>query len=166
MADEWIRQNEFGDLIGVTSRTVFNLRKSGLEQYCRTRGNAVEIKVPDGVIWYVAYRERIATEHVSPSSIEEAQRRYETARAEKAEIELARMRGQLVALVHVELWVGELFARARSRLDGLPTLIAQRVNAEGIPERRAQAQLLVDDVLAELQAGSMPPEGTMSGEAP
>lgn len=156
ISEEWISQKEFAQLIGVHLRTMTNLRDAGLEKYCRVGSRRVEVQMPEGFRWYVAYRERIVQDTGKAPAEGSADQRYELARARKAEIELEQLEGTMVKLADVELWAGELFARARSRLDALPTRIATGVTAETVPERRAQAQLLVDEVLAELHPGDRP----------
>jgi phage terminase Nu1 subunit (DNA packaging protein) len=156
MPEVEVTQSEFAELIGVSTRTVFNLRDAGLNDYCVTKGKSVKVRIPSGIQWYVRYKESMAAEKSTPSSLAQAELDYAVARAEGMRADVDRKKAKLIERALIEPWVGDMLSRVRSRLDALPVKIAQGVTAEKERDRRKQAAALVTEVLEELRLGPMP----------
>lgn len=155
MADETVSQKEFAELIGVSSRTVFNLREAGLSEHCEVRGNSVRVRIPEGVQWYVRHKEAEAAASGGPTSLQEEELAYARLRTEEKRLEVGRKKAELVAIAAVDAWAAGMMARVASRLDALPLRIAQTVNGKTLKERRRQAEELVGEVRDEIRLGPL-----------
>jgi hypothetical protein len=82
-----------------------------------------------------------------------ARDRLETARAEMAELELAKLRGELMTLEQYDTVVGGAFARVRARLLNLPGKFAGEGEMKAREELLELAQRLIDEALEELATG-------------
>jgi phage terminase Nu1 subunit (DNA packaging protein) len=80
----------------------------------------------------------------APSPLADARARRETVNAERAEMELAELRGQLVNAQDVEARLITLFGGIRTKLLGIPARAAQR-DPTMTPEQLA----MIDDLLRE-----------------
>lgn len=155
MAGDLISQREFAELIGVSSRTIFNLRREGLDEYCEVKGNSVRVRIPEGVQWYVRFKEAAAAAREMPTSLEAAELELAQLKTEEKRLEVARKKAELVEVKVVRAWAGDMMARVASRLDALPLRIAQGIHGETLAERRKQAEALVADVREEIRLGPL-----------
>jgi phage terminase Nu1 subunit (DNA packaging protein) len=153
VAEDLITQKEFAELLGVTTRTVFNLREAGLSEHCQVLGRDVRIRMPAGLQWYVRWKEAEAAARETPTSLQSLEEEYAKLRNEEKRLDVDRKKAKLVEMVKVDLWAGDMLARVASRLDALPLRIAQGVNGKTLAERRKQATALVNEVREEVRLG-------------
>ena len=96
-------------------------------------------------------KEREAVQRLQPTNIDEAKRRKELALAEKAEMEVAQLRGEVIPLdVHeqrVEALAGHLAARCR----GLDRYMSGVQRATTAVESKALLDRISDDLLRAMQ---------------
>ncbi len=87
----------------------------------------------------------------APSSLQAARLRTELARAETAEIELRKLKGQLIDVGEVHFGLVNVFTIVKTRLRGVPSRLAQRW-PDGKPNLQviALASELIDEALTEL----------------
>ena len=122
--------NELAGLLGVTRQTVDRWLKQGcpyVEKADRDRGREWQLSLPGVVEW----RERRAVEQAvgdtSKLDIDEARRRKTAAEAALAELELSKLRSEVVSLSVVSEVIGDQLSACRARLLSLPTKIAPLV---------------------------------------
>lgn len=107
----------------------------------------------------------------SKMDIEEANRRSAVANAEIREIELRRMKGELVEIADVAATVGDDYARCRARMLAIPSKITPRLSQLTDPAAiRATVETAITEALAELSSHdadtSRPDEGDLDGPTP
>lgn len=138
--------SELASLFGITERQVRSLRRKGMPVN------------PDGsyplgpvIQWYVASK-------TTPTNLLAARTRRETALASKAELELAKMCGELMTVADYERVVSDTFMRVAAKLTALPNRAAPRmVGLKSIQEALAALQLEVAEVRRELyEADDLP----------
>ena len=108
---------DLATLLGVTTRTLFNLRREGMPH--RTSGNDVTYPVPAALEWYYRRKFGVARAEESVDDEEgmklfEAERRRKVADALTAELKLQEMRGQLVRVEAYRVELGEVLGRVRA----------------------------------------------------
>lgn len=150
-----VTQQEFAKLIGLTPRAVSNLRDQGLPY--RSEGTRILIQPAEAVRWYVGHKVARAKPS-APSSLDEARQRFESARAELQELELAGRRGELVTVKDHERLLSDAFARVASKLRALPVRVAASVTGKTMDARKAQAAVVVDEIYRELHDADDVPE--------
>lgn len=136
-----IPQKELAAILGLSTRQIRNLEAEGMPH--EAEGARKSYPIPDAVQWYVA-REQ---ERAQPTDIEDAKKRKLTAEAETAELELARMRGQLVLVEDVVKEQARVYDHMRAKIlatsaKAAPAMVGLRSIAE--------AQVRVEAVMREL----------------
>lgn len=109
---------------------------------------------PDFPKWREAELDRVAREEARPREMSqtEAERRYESARAQKLEIEVARLEGQLVAAEDVEKAWGGMVHDLRAQLLTLPQRWAPAViGCRGLPEVTAKLETALQEAMTALR---------------
>jgi hypothetical protein len=86
--------------------------------------------------------------------LNEAKLRRERLAGDLLELKVKQAKGELLPRKERDRTVSEAYARVSSKLTSLPQKIAMRVTGATAAERKQQAQLLVDEVRAELVEGS------------
>lgn len=129
-----------GAMLGVSAKRVYELYLKGMP---RTKAGARK--------WYDGYKQE--REAKRSATLEAARTRKTEAEAELAEIELAKARGELIAVSEVEAEVGALLDGLRSRLLAVPgkygpVMVGKRTPAEG----QAALEAMVTEVMGELSA--------------
>lgn len=115
---------ELAGLLGVNRSTVTTWLGQGcpfVERADRAQGKEWKLSLPDVVGWL---RKRDVDQAIGDTSkldIDEARRRKIAAEAALAELELAKQRGEVVAISVVEDVVGEQLSACRARLIAWPT---------------------------------------------
>ena len=151
---------------GMPERTFARLVSEGLPR--KGDGTAARFPWPEIWHWYVDRERRAAAEAAKrplPADLAEAELRIAQAKANRAELELAEMRGELMTVPQFESQLGDAFERVASKLKNLPRTVALRVTATSIAERETQVRPLVDEVLGELAKAEdvpRPPGGGVS----
>jgi len=157
MMDE-LSQQDFGQLIGLTSRSIANLRERGLP--CRVEGGRVYIPASDGLEWYLGFKLAEAERRHRPAPADEAKQRLEAARAELAELELTERRRDLMRVADHEALLSDAFARVAAQLKPLADRTARQVTGKSWAVRKQQATRVMDDVLDALaRADDVPQPG-------
>jgi hypothetical protein len=119
----------------------------------RSRKGGWILSVPDVVAWRLEQVAREAGAASQTVSLAEAERRKKVAKAELAEIALARARTEFVSVTDVGEIVGAEYQVARRKLRALPGRLAVQVRAAGSDEE-AEDLLAegIDECLEELSA--------------
>lgn len=149
--------------------SMFGMSEKQLERYCqegmphKKRGTRVFIVMPEGRVWYHKHLVAKGEKKGAPTDVSAMEKRELGAKVEKAEIELARLRGQLMTVADYDRVVGDAMARCAARLKNLPPRIAGVVlGATSIQEAQARVEPLVREVMDELRAADDVP--TSDGE--
>jgi hypothetical protein len=156
MTTKMITPEDAADRLGVSIRQVQVLCEEGMPH--EGLGNRRFVLWPEARHWRDKRIEAKTKKSLRAGGAEESKDRKLAAEAEMAEMELAQRRGEVMPVEDGEREIGEAFARVRSKLLNLPNAIAMRVTSETLPGRKEQAQMLVDEVMAELAAGEDVPE--------
>lgn len=109
---------------------------------------------PETMHWYIQREKARGRPAGGGEDASRARDRLETARAEMAELELAKLRGQLMTLEQYDDVVGGAFARVRARLLNLPGKFAGEGEMKPREDLLELAQRLVDEALEELATGA------------
>ena len=95
----------------------------------------------------------VEDEKATSKKLLEEQLRYESARAEKVEIEVARQKGELVAIEDVTRTVGKEYTYVRASILSLPAKLARPIAIEDDPAVcMSLLKKEVDEILNHLQA--------------
>jgi phage terminase Nu1 subunit (DNA packaging protein) len=92
--EELLTQDDFADRLGLSTRQVRNLEKSGLPT--RSRGGKKLYPWGGCLAWYISFKVQTAVTAASPADFDEAKTRKMAAEAEIAELDLAIKRQQLI----------------------------------------------------------------------
>jgi phage terminase Nu1 subunit (DNA packaging protein) len=111
--------NETAALLGVTRQSVDRWMKAGcpyVERADPRTGKQWQLSLPDVVAWREKRAVEAAVGDTSKLDLEEAKRRKTAAEAALAELELAKRRGDVVAIADVVAVIGDQFTACRARL--------------------------------------------------
>jgi len=117
-----ITQAELAEILAITTRQVRNLEAQGLPH--RADKNRKLYPIPDAVDWIRKRDVEAAVSAMQSTEFDEAKRREMVARAEKAELEVAKIRGELIHIDDWEALYSRPLAQLRARLLALPGRIA------------------------------------------
>ena len=145
MSSRELSQKEIAQLLGLTTRQIRNLEAEGMPH--RAEGNRKLYPVPGAWRWYHQKELDRAVSEVQPTDYDEARAREMAARAEKAELEVKKMRGELVHVDDLEALYSQPLADLRSQLLALPG----RVAAE-LPMDTVEALEIIERVVFEFMA--------------
>jgi hypothetical protein len=155
-ADE-ISKGEFCALFGISEKQLERYCQEGMP-HARRRGR-VFIKMPEGRVWYHKHLEAKGEKKGKPTGRTDSLDRRLAAEAETAEIELAKLRNELMTVSDFDRLVGDAFARVRARLTNLAPRIAGTVlGAKTIQEAQARIEPIVREAMEELRRGDDVPE--------
>jgi len=118
-----------------------------------TRGRSYIFDLADVVNWRL---ERAGKKGRGgrPANMTEAKNRKEAAAAEKAELEVARLRGEVVPVADVVKIVDDEYSRVRARVLAMPAKLAPTlIGVESIPAAQKLIQAGCYDCLRELSTG-------------
>lgn len=117
----------------------------------RVEGTRVWVRDPDFFRWREQQLVKTAVEDAAPADFDEARARKVAAEAQKVELELAQMRGQLVTVADFEKVIGDVFDRVRARVVALPGRLAPLVvGHDSLAEVVAAIEPVVAEVLSDL----------------
>jgi phage terminase Nu1 subunit (DNA packaging protein) len=158
-ADRYVTREEIAFLLDVDVRTVTNyVGKETLGFPSRVRGDRRTFPVRKCLQWQ---RDRLVADAIAdvappaPTDIVEAERRKAVADAELAELKVARMRGDVVAVQAAAKVIRDAFGRVRARLLATPGEFAPQIlYIEELPKAVLKLRDLVDTVMAELQSNA------------
>jgi len=159
-------RGQIARILMVTPPTVTEYVSRGMPWRQQGRKGLPWLFAVDECVAWVRAQDR-ANQVDDPTSIEEARLRKEVAEAALKEIELAKVRGQVVDVEAVAQAVGEMFANVRARLLALAPKVAPLVyRAETLQEGRVIIDDGIYDVLSELSGAfdGEPDEGTAGDE--
>lgn len=140
-----VRQKELAQILGLTTRQIRNLEAAGMPH--RAEGNTKWYPLPDTVIWYTERKVESALTEAQRTDYEEARAREMAARAEKAELEVAKMRGELIHVDDLERLLSAPLAQMRARLLALPGRIAS-----ALPMPPVDALEIIEPIVHEFMA--------------
>ena len=137
-------QTEFAAIVGLSTRQIRNLEKDGLP--CSMEGRRKSYPLPEAVVWWKDREVARALEPYSSTDLEEERRRWMSAKAGKAEIELSNLRGELVPLDEVAGLLRESLEVTASTLRTAPALTAPDLAKAASITTRTARQILEDMV--------------------
>lgn len=141
-----VNRNELAEIFDVSLPTVSAWIRAGMPVVEAGRKGREYVFDTGEVRKWLEDRVVAATQgDMSKLSIEEIRKRYETARAAKEELELARLKREVVPIDEVGKVVGAEFARCRTRLLAIPTKVRPVVDEwTGSPEATAEVVQAID----------------------
>lgn len=131
--------------LGLSVERVHQLVKLGMPQAARGRYAPAACTA-----WYIAYLQRLVSRRASVSEegeaddLEKEQIRLTAAKADAAELDLARARGEVISISDHVLILGDLVAQTRARFLAVPARVAPRIL--GLPDRLAVEKTLASEV--------------------
>lgn len=143
---DWLSQTE---LMSVTRLSRQTLAEWARHPDCpkETRGGKTVYPWPGWNEWRYA----TARKSSKPQDFDEARSRKMAADAELAELDLAKQRGDLIAMADATKIADDQFDRIRARLVSVPSKEAYRfVGLAGIPVAVGELRSVIDAVMAEL----------------
>lgn len=144
-----VNRNELADFFGVSLPTISSWIRSGCPVLQKGRkGLEYAFDTAEVAKWREDRAVAAAQGDLSQTSIEEARKRYEVARAAREELELAKARREVIEIADVAKIVGEEVSRARTRLISIPTKV--RPIADEITGDAEKALELVEAVEAQI----------------
>lgn len=124
---------EASAILGVARQTLARWLAEGcpsVQRANRARGQEWQIRISDVLAWREERAVQQAVGDTAKLDIDEARRRKTAAEAALAELELAKQRGEVVAVEVVAKAVGDQLSACRARLLSLPTKAAPLVAVE------------------------------------
>lgn len=115
-------QKEFAEMVGLTTRQIRNLETEGLPH--RAEGAKKFYPVPAAVLWIRDRDVKAAIARAQPTNFDDVRLREMTANAELAELEVMRVRGELIHRDDLERLYSAPLAQMRARMLALPGRIA------------------------------------------
>lgn len=146
----WLSQAELMRVTGLSRQTLAELAR---EPDCpqKQSGNNRVYPWPGWMTWYTERRVARAVERVRPADYDEAKARKTAAEAELAELELARERGDLVAMDDAMVVFEDRLERLRARLVAIPSKEAHRfLGLTKMGEAVGELRSVVDGVMGEI----------------
>lgn len=140
-----VTQSELALILGLTTRQIRNLEAAGMPH--RAEGNRKLYPLPDAVHWYRDRAVESALAEAQVTDYEEAKAREMKARADRAELEVARMRGELIHVNDLEALFTAPLAQMRARLLALPGRIAG-----ALPMSPVEALEIIEPIVHEFMA--------------
>lgn len=142
-----LSQKELAELLGLTTRQIRNLEAEGMP--CRAEKNRKRYPAREAISWYHDRRVQRAVYEMAPTDFNDAKAREMAARAEKAEIEVRQLRGELIHVDDLEALHARPLAQLRSRLLALPGRIAAELPMPAVDAVEA-IEPVVHEIMAEL----------------
>ena len=137
-------QTELSAIIGLSTRQIRNLEREGLP--CSMERKRKAYPLPEAVVWWKDREVARALEPYSHTDLEEERRRWMSAKAGKAEIELSNLRGELIPLDEVSGLLRESLEVTAATLKSAPALTAPFLaKAASITTR--SARLILEDMV-------------------
>jgi hypothetical protein len=145
-----LAKSAFAATFGISESQLERLFQKGMPH--TKNGRKIEIPMPDGRVWFHEYLVNKGKKAAQPKTIDDAKLRNETARAEMAELELAKARDELMTVDAYERVVTDALTRADAKLQTLSSRIAGVVvGVQTIQEGQARVAPLVEEVRDELR---------------
>lgn len=145
MSGREVNQKEFAAIIGLTPRRVRDLEDLGLPY--RSEGRRKFYPIPDAVQWYIDRKREEDRADVDELGAKEAKARRERVRARKAEIELAKIEGDLVTREAADRRYGEILDRIRTTIMNMPGRYGAQMGFEDPRDGERALQDVRDEVL-------------------
>lgn len=147
-----VTQKELAEILGLSTRQIRNLEAVGLPH--RAEGNRKLYPLPEAVIWHRERAVESALADAQSSDYEEAKAREMMARAEKAELEVAKMRGELIHIDDLERLHSTPLAQMRARLLALSGRIVS-----ALPMPPVEALEIIEPIVHEFMHGLSEDDG-------
>lgn len=161
-AESTVSEAELARVLGVTRPAVTQWRQAGCPY--RRRGGRYEYVVAEVVDWRLDRAKAEKRDEAAPDEARERARKLR-AEADRAELELARARGELVPVAEFTDALDDAFSRVRAKLLAVPTEHEHRFPELPVRERVKRLKAMVDAVLVDLEEASDVPEDGPSEEA-
>ena len=142
-------QTEFAAIVGLSTRQIRNLEKDGLP--CSMEGKRKAYPLPEAVVWWKDHQVTRALEPYSSTDLEVERRRWMSAKAGRAEIELSNLRGELIPIDEVSGLLRESLEVTAATLKSSPARTAPELaKAASITIRRAR--IILEDMVETVKA--------------
>jgi|SRR6185436_7412201 len=130
------------------------------------QGEKAKYPWPEIFRWLLDQVERRGSARQKPGDAgDEARNREAAARADMAELDLARSRAELMTVADYDRVVGNTFQRVRAQLQSLSSNLAPAVvGVESIPEALEQIEPVIADLMAELYHAKDVPAPSRNGK--
>lgn len=159
MTERWISLNDLSEETGLAVRTLQYIRaqEPGV-LVVRHKGSAAQYKQPDCAINLRAREAEKAKKEAAPTvSLDEARTRKALAEAELAELDVAKSRGEFVAVTEYETALARILDRLTARLRAMPVRLSHfGLEVESAAEEEAERIVVElsswDEDVAELPA--------------
>lgn len=161
-AEQTVSELELARLLGVTRPAVTQWRQAGCP-FRRARGR-YEYVVSEVVDWRLARAREQQRDETAPVEALERARKLR-AEADRAEFELAKVRGEHTPTALYTEELGDAFERVRTKLLAVPGEHAVRFPELGMREATRRLRAVVDQVLADLEAADDVPDDEHDQEA-
>lgn len=149
-SDERVSIREAGKRLGMTQQSIGQWADKAPSDAVRLENGRRWLIWPQFPVWY---RQRLQ-QNAEPADFEKARARKMAADAELAELELARMRGEQVAVETYRAEVSGIATKIRAQLLAAPGRYSARiVGTSTLPEAQRHLDAIMRDVLKELAAG-------------
>jgi phage terminase Nu1 subunit (DNA packaging protein) len=136
-----VNRAELAEIFGVSLPTVSTWTRQGCPVVAAGRkGREYEFDTAEVRKWLEDRVLSAAQGDMAALSIEEIRKRYETARAAREELELAKARREVVPISEVAKVVGEEFSRCKTRLLAIPTKL--RPTAEEVAGKEGATEIV------------------------
>lgn len=122
-----VNQKELAQCLGISTRTVRNLKEEGLFQL---RENCRKYRLEDCVQEYIVYKLNAETGRRASITKEEVQAEHEEVKKQISLLKLRKLRRELHEAADVEYFLSDMLARFRNRLLALPSKLAIVVAGE------------------------------------
>lgn len=136
MAEEHVKAPRLAELLGVDARSIDNFADEGMPK--TGRGAYPLLRC---LRWYINRQVDKARSSKGLNDLDRARVRKTNAEAERAELDLAIARGELVPLAELEAKVGEICDRIRAVILNLPANYGITLEASGLAPAIAEAAL-------------------------
>lgn len=146
-----LSKREFAETFGISEKQIERYCQEGMPH--KKEGVKVFLLMPEARVWYHKHLVEKGEQRAKPKGkrTDSVDRRL-AAEAETAEIELAKLRNELMTVADYDRLIGDAFARVRARLTNLPPRIAGIVlGAKSIQEAQARIEPLVREAMEELR---------------
>jgi hypothetical protein len=162
MSSRWVSLNQLAAEVGMSVRTLQYIRaqEPGVLSV-RQRGKVAEYEQPACAIHLRAREVKKQLEAQKPADIDEARARREQANAEIAELQLAKMRGELAPVAALDQAVERLATAVRAEVLGLRSRFTGRIVGLTTPQEAAAA---LDAMQAQILAALEARAETMAGD--
>ena len=138
------------DLLGIGPKQLSRHVTDGMP--CHGTGTKARFPWPEVRVWRDRWLVETGKRQAAPTSLEEARRRLEAARAAIEELKLEQLQGRLMTVEQADRHLDGAFGRVRALLSTLPTKIAPLLlGLASIPDIVAKLEQAIQELSEELR---------------